>query len=178
MKSMNFTYIALFLSLSFHLIVLTTGRAITVTSYEPMERYNIRLLMSDNNIPSGQINKSVITHKGQKKKISSLIAEKKHLMPITTEDLSVANQSAEKENIVSNEAKSNVQAEETFATSLATEPAEKEPVVNMRQGIETEKTGVEYRKAKKLTEYLAVIKAMVENNKEYPVFSRLLSKIV
>jgi len=57
---------------------------------------------------------------------------------------------------------------------LATEPAEKEPVVNMRQGIETEKTGVEYRKAKKLTEYLAVIKAMVENNKEYPVFSRQL----
>jgi len=33
-----------------------------------MERYNIRLLMSDNNIPSGKINKSVITNKGQKKK--------------------------------------------------------------------------------------------------------------
>jgi hypothetical protein len=83
-----------------------------------MERYNIRLLMSDNNIPSGQINKSVITNKGQKKKISSLIAEKKHLMPITTEDLSVANQSAEKENVVSNEAKSNVLSRRNFCNFI------------------------------------------------------------
>jgi len=173
MKSLNFTHIALFLSLFFHLIVLTTGRAITAASYEPMERYNIRLLMSGNNIPSVQIKKSVIANKGQKK-ISSLIAENKQLQPITSENLPVANQPVIKETIVSNEAKSDMQAGETVAPSLATEPVEKEPVGNVRQGRETEKTGVEYRKAKKLTEYMAVIKAMIENNKEYPAFARQL----
>jgi len=39
-------------------------------------------------------------------------------MPITTEDLSVANQSAEKENVVSNEAKSNVLSRRNFCNFI------------------------------------------------------------
>jgi protein TonB len=50
----------------------------------------------------------------------------------------------------------------------------KDAISNIWQGNKAEKTGDEAYKAKKLAEYMAIIRAIIENNKEYPAFAKQL----